>query len=266
MYKVYIQLLTDLCWKNENYCVRVCQLLNRVWLFVTPWTIAHLAPLFMEFSRQELPTGVDIHSLLQGYFPNPGIESRSPASQVDSLPSEPQGKPDNHHKNVLPEYAFELLFCNMPLTHLRMLSIWPLHILHNYRVFLQQVVVVLSLSPVWLFMILWTAVHQASLFCTISQSLLKLMSIELLTHPTISFSVAPFSSYPQFFPESGSFPVSRIFASGGQGSWSFSFSISPFSEYCCPNDSQVFSYSTTVQMHGQVAICWESVLKNIPAE
>ena len=34
-------------------------------------------------------------------------------------------------------------------------------------------------------------------------------------HPTISFSVAPFSC-PQSFPGSGSFPVSWLFASGGQ--------------------------------------------------
>ena len=35
-------------------------------------------------------------------------------------------------------------------------------------------------------------------------------------HPTISSSVIPFSSYPQSFPESGSFPVSQLSASGGQ--------------------------------------------------
>ena len=35
-------------------------------------------------------------------------------------------------------------------------------------------------------------------------------------HPTISSSVIPFSSCPQSFPASGSFPVSRFFASGGQ--------------------------------------------------
>ena len=35
-------------------------------------------------------------------------------------------------------------------------------------------------------------------------------------HPIISSSVAPFSSCPQSFPESGSFPVSLCFASGGQ--------------------------------------------------
>ena len=35
-------------------------------------------------------------------------------------------------------------------------------------------------------------------------------------HPTISFSVAPFSSYLQSFPASGSFLMSRLLASGGQ--------------------------------------------------
>ena len=40
-------------------------------------------------------TGVGSLFLLQGIFPNPGIEPRSPALQVDSLPAEPQGKPKN---------------------------------------------------------------------------------------------------------------------------------------------------------------------------
>ena len=35
-------------------------------------------------------------------------------------------------------------------------------------------------------------------------------------HTTISSSVVPFSSCPQSFPESGSFPMSQLFASGGQ--------------------------------------------------
>ena len=35
-------------------------------------------------------------------------------------------------------------------------------------------------------------------------------------HRTISSSVAPFSSCPQSFPASGSFPVSQLFSSGGQ--------------------------------------------------
>ena len=44
-------------------------------------------------------------------------------------------------------------------------------------------------------------------FLCISQSLLKLMSIESWCHPTISSSVTPFSSCLQSFPASGSFPV-----------------------------------------------------------
>ena len=36
-------------------------------------------------------------------------------------------------------------------------------------------------------------------------------------HPTISSSVVPFSSCPQSFPASGSFPMSQLFTSSGQG-------------------------------------------------
>ena len=49
-------------------------------------------------------------------------------------------------------------------------------------------------------------------------------------HPTISSSVDPFSC-PQPFPASGSFPMSQLFASGGQKYWSFSFNISPSNEH-----------------------------------
>ena len=52
-------------------------------------TVAHQAPLSMEF-RQEY--GSLQPFLSPGDLPNPGIEPRSPALQVDSLPSEPPGK------------------------------------------------------------------------------------------------------------------------------------------------------------------------------
>ena len=60
------------------------------------------------------------------------------------------------------------------------------------------------------------AARQASLSITNSRSLLKLMSIDLMSHPTISSSVIPFSSCPQSFPASGSFPRSQFFEAGGQ--------------------------------------------------
>ena len=40
-------------------------------------------------------TGVGCHALLQEDLPNPGIKPRSPTLQVDSLPTEPPGKPKN---------------------------------------------------------------------------------------------------------------------------------------------------------------------------
>ena len=67
------------------------KLLSRVWLFVTPWTVAHQAPPSMEFSRQEYWSGLPFPS--PGDLPDPGIEPRSPASQANTLTSEPVLKP-----------------------------------------------------------------------------------------------------------------------------------------------------------------------------
>ena len=47
----------------------------------------------MGFSRQEYWSGLPFPS--SGDLPDPGIKSRSPTLQGDSLPSEPPGKPQN---------------------------------------------------------------------------------------------------------------------------------------------------------------------------
>ena len=49
-------------------------------------------------------------------------------------------------------------------------------------------------------------------------------------HQTISSSSSPFPPSHQYFPASESFPMSQLFASGGQ-SLEFSFSISPSNEH-----------------------------------
>ena len=59
--------------------------------FVTPSTVAHQAPLSMEFSRQECQSWLPFPS--PGDLPNPGIEPGSPALQAEALPSEPPGMP-----------------------------------------------------------------------------------------------------------------------------------------------------------------------------
>ena len=74
----------------------IARVLNRfscVQLFATLWTIAHQAPLSMGFSRQEYWSGLPFFA--PGNFPDPGIEPRSTALQVDSLPAEPPGKPNS---------------------------------------------------------------------------------------------------------------------------------------------------------------------------
>ena len=74
-----------------------------------------------------------------------------------------------------------------------------------------------------------TAAHQAPLSSTVSQNLLKSMSIELVmpsNHLILCYPLLLRS----FFPSIRSFPMNWLFASGGQD-WNFSFSISPSIEY-----------------------------------
>ena len=47
-------------------------MLSRVPLLATPWTVAHQAPLSMEFLRQGYWSGVPFHT--PGDLPDPGIE------------------------------------------------------------------------------------------------------------------------------------------------------------------------------------------------
>ena len=86
-------------------------------------------------------------------------------------------------------------------------------------------------SHVRLFATPWTAAYQASLSFTISQSLLKLMSIELAMTSNHLILCCPLHLLLQSFTESGSLPVSWLFTSGGQSIGVFSFSISPSNEY-----------------------------------
>ena len=84
------------------------------------------------------------------------------------------------------------------------------------EVWVYFVVIVQLLHCVWLFAGPGTAEHQASLSFTISQSLLKLMSIESVMPSNHLILCCPFSSCPQSFPVSGSLSMSHLFASGGQ--------------------------------------------------
>ena len=71
----------------------------------------------------------------------------------------------------------------------------------------------------------WNAARQASLSITNSQSLLRLMSIELVMPSNHLIFCRPFSSCLQSFPASGSFPMSPFFTSGGKNRVSASASV-----------------------------------------
>ena len=71
-------------------CWTVISCFSRVRLFVTPWTVAHQAPLSIEFSMQEYWSGLPFPSPRD--LPYPGIKFTSPALQMDSLISEPSRK------------------------------------------------------------------------------------------------------------------------------------------------------------------------------
>ena len=98
--------------------------------------------------------------------------------------------------------------------------------------FLIQFSSVQSLTRVWLFVTPWTAVHQASLSITNSQSFSKLMSIESVM-PSIQRLIL---CHPLILPPS-TFPSIRVFSNESAlhirwpKHWSFRLNISPSNEY-----------------------------------
>ena len=78
---------------NLNVRTSVC-VLSHVWLFATPWTVTHQAPLSMEFSRQEYWSGLPFHA--PGRLPVAGVKPlslASPASAGGLFTTEPPGEP-----------------------------------------------------------------------------------------------------------------------------------------------------------------------------
>ena len=111
-------------------------------------------------------------------------------------------------------------------------------------------IVVQLLSSVQLFVTSWTAAHQASLSFTISQSLLKLISIDSVMPFNHLILYCPLLLLPSIFPSIRVFSNELALHIRWPKDWSFSFSISPSNEYsglisfrlvwspCCPRDSK----------------------------
>ena len=87
------------------------------------------------------------------------------------------------------------------------------------------------LSLVQLFVTPWTAVYQASLSITNSQSLLKLISIESVMPSNHLILCHPLLLLPLIFPNIRVFSNESVLCIRWPKYWSFSFNISPSNEY-----------------------------------
>ena len=92
--------------------------LSHIRLFETPSTVAHQAPLSMEFFRQEYWSGLLFPSPRD--LPDPGIKPGSPVQQAEFLPTELPGKVPFNHKVVV-NYARESYFFLIIIKQLRLL-------------------------------------------------------------------------------------------------------------------------------------------------
>jgi len=94
-------------------CIHV-QSINRVPVFVTPWTVSHQAPVSMGFSSQGYWGG------LPGDLPNPAIKPMSPVSSAlagEFFTTEPSGKLFN---NIMSEPNY----INLYVAHSSLHIIW----------------------------------------------------------------------------------------------------------------------------------------------
>ena len=108
----------------------------------------------------------------------------------------------------------------------------------------------------------WTPARQASLSFSISQSLLKLMSIESVMPSNHLILCHPYLPLPSIFPIIRVFSNESVLCISWPKYWCFSFSISPSNEYsglisfridwfdlhAVQGPSRVFS-NTTIQKH-----------------
>ena len=180
----------------------VDMVISRVWLFVTPWTIAHQDPLPVEISRQQYWSQLPFP--LPGDRPHTGIKPTSrvcPALVGGFFTTAPPGKLKT---GPLPPKSFQSG--------------------RRSSVFIS----VQSLSRVRLFATPWTAARQVSLSITNSRSLPKLMSIELVMPSSLCRPLLLLLPIP---------PSIRVFSNESTlrmrwpKCWSFSFSISPSDEH-----------------------------------
>ena len=104
--------------RNHEHIIkgsRCAQLLSRLQLFETPWTVAHQSPPSMGFSRQGYWNGLPLLPPLPDRRIEP-VSSVPPVLAGKSFTTEPPGKPHNTGDRVdlrTDAYSFELTVINL---------------------------------------------------------------------------------------------------------------------------------------------------------
>ena len=125
----------------------------------------------------------------------------------------------------------EIQTLKMPLTHTHKLETWNRFYLFIYLGDCLTIVIIQSLSCIWLFATPWTAAHQASLSFTISRSLLQLMSVESMMSSNHFILCYFLLLLPSIFPSIRVFSNESALRIRWPMYWRFSFNISPSNEY-----------------------------------
>ena len=160
--------------------------------------------------------------------PQPGIKAWICIGSVESQPLDHQGSPwivyycwtvyFSHHFCHFLFYIFgTLLLVAYNFYFFIVFSFFLIFLISSWWV--GPFIIISSvqlLSRVRLFATPWITVRQASLSITNSQVHSNSRPSSRWCHPAISSSVALFSSCPQSLPASESFPMSQLFAWGGQ--------------------------------------------------
>ena len=120
----------------------------------------------------------------------------------------------------------------------------------------------------------WAAAHQASLFCSISQSLLKLMYTESAMPSEHLLFCHPLFLLPSIFPSIRVFSSESVLCIRWPKYWSFSFSFSPSNEYSGPISFRIDWFdllavqatlkSLLQHQSSKASVLWHSAFFNSP--
>ena len=183
--------------------VYVC-MLSPVWLFATPWTVACQASLSWNFPGKN--TGLGCHFLLQGIFPNQGLNP----------------------------CLLRLLYCRQTVYHWATREAWVLYISKvNDLCSHGASCSLLFFSHSIVFDSLWPhRLQHARLPCpSLSPWVCSLVSIELTMPSNHLILCRPLLLLPSIFPSIRVFSNESALLIRWPKYWSFSFSISPSNEY-----------------------------------